>query len=150
MSHRKDRVRVMQDKEKETLSWNPPEPPWKPEPEPLDLSKDNRESVVQEASKESGDVMPVVEPVNMGLKEKIEEMVGDEDLSLEDVLVEDVSKEGGIVQVQAETIDFPGIAEYVVKCSTGITINGKLFAAGPHLVDEGTYETLYTLDAPYQ
>lgn len=138
----------MQDKEKETPSWNPPEPPWKPEPETLEIGKTPDPSPPKlDLEGKTQTLNPEPEPVNRGLEEKIEEMVGDEDLSLEGIL-EDVSKEDG--PKGTETNSPPGLAEYVVKCATGIIINGKAFGPGPHFVDEGTYETLSTLDAPYQ
>ena len=112
----------MQEKKKETPNWNPPQPPWNPEPDPLRLEGNDDPDPEPEEEPE---------PVNMGLEDKIEEMVESEELSL-------------------EKIDPPGLDTYTVVCPTGITINGKVYAAGDHLVDEATYETLSNLDEPYQ
>lgn len=119
----------MTDKERETPNWNPPEPPWNPEPSPLRVGDD---------PEPEPEVEP--EPVNTGLEDKIEEMVESGELELEGT--EEPSPE--------ETIDPPGLMEYTVLCPTGITINGKVYEGGPHSVDEETYETLSQLDAPYQ
>jgi len=125
----------MQEKKTETPNWNPPQPPWNPEPEPMSLR-----------GKEEADPDPEEEPepVNMGLEDKVEEMVESGELKM------DSEEPVAEVTPQSYEVDPPGLNTYTVICPTGITINGKVFAAGPHLVDEDTYETLSTLDAPYQ
>ena len=132
----------MTDKERETPNWNPPEPPWNPEPSPLSIKatpepeppiidKDTAEPELA-GLEEFNEVFPVEpEPVNMGLEDKVKEMVEDGDLKL-------------------EKVDAPGLLDYTVKCPTGITVNGKVYEGGPHAVSEDIYETLSKLDEPYQ
>lgn len=136
---------MTENKERETPNWNPPNPPWNPEPAPLILT-DIADTGDTETDDPDPDPEGEPEPVNMGLEDKIEEMVESGELGLEAVM-KDESKDGSS---QESSITAPGITEYTVKCPTGITINGKVFALGSHLVDEGTYETLSELDAPYQ
>lgn len=151
----------MDDKKKETPEetpdWNPPEPPWNPEPKPLTINEKTAK-YDPDAPKQSfcGCVGPCTgheeessapEPVNTSLVAKLEEMVEDGDLDLKEI-VKDISKDES--STEAETARTDGLFEYTVKCPTGITINGKVYEGGPHMVDEGTYETLSTLDAPYR
>ena len=63
------------------------------------------------------------------------------ELEIEEI-VKDASKDGAV--------DAEVPLTYTVKCPTGITVNGKVYEGGPHAVDEDIYETLSTLDAPYQ
>ncbi len=132
--------------EKKDFEWNPPEPPWQPEPEPLSLRP----------------VPDNLEPVNTGLVEKIEEMVEDGDLKIEEV--EEFSGDVPSLlfngkQVNAEFseesedengTELDGFFFYRIKCPTGITLNGKHFVLGAYWFDEETYGTIVSLDAPYQ
>lgn len=113
----------MQDKKKETPNWNPPSPPWNPEPDPLAL-------------KATPEPEPVDEGIHVTLAEKVLSALPE--------------AEGNLVASDEEVIEAPGLDTYTVICPTGITINGKVYAAGPHSVDEDTYETLSNLDKPYQ
>ena len=140
--------------EKKDFEWNPPEPPWQPEPEPLSLRP----------------VPDNPEPVNTGLVEKLEEMVEDGDLKIEastdvqDVEAEEAPTDMSILlfngkQVNAEFseesedengTELDGFFFYRIKCVTGITLNGKHFVLGAYWFDEETFGTIANLDAPYQ
>jgi len=133
------------------FEWNPPSPPWKSEPVPLSIRA-------------------TPEPVNAGLVEKIGEMVEDGDLKIEastdvqDVEVEEVSVRSPVLlfngkQVNAEFseesedengTELDGFFFYRIKCATGITLNGKHFASGAYWFNEETYDTMVSIDAPYQ
>lgn len=121
----------MTNKERETPTWNPPEPPWNPEPNELSLKPP--------PPNPSPESEP--QPVNMGLEDKIEEMVESGELEIEGTDDE---------VADPPAINSTGLKEYTVKCPTGITVNGKIYEGGPHAVGEGIYETLSALDAPYQ
>ena len=106
----------MTDKERETPTWNPPEPPWNPEPQPLSIR-----------------ATPEPEPVPEPEQETEPEPEVEETFPLD-----------------GEAVDAEVPLTYTVKCPTGITVNGKVYEGGPHAVDADLYETLSTLDAPYQ
>ena len=120
----------MTDKERETPTWNPPEPPWNPEPQSLSI-------------RATPDPEPVPEPE----QETEPEPEVEETFPLDG---EAVDAEVAEPSTESELVDAPGLMEYTVKCPTGITVNGKVYEGGPHAVDEDIYETLSTLDAPYQ
>lgn len=139
--------------EKKDFEWNPPSPPWQSEPEPLSL-------------RVTPDEEPEPEPVNTGLEEKIEEMVEDGDLKIEastdtdDVELEEFTEDVPLVLFNGKLVteesngengtEFDGFFFYRIKCATGITLNGKHFAAGAYWFDEATFESMEIIDKPFQ
>ena len=144
----------------EPQEWNPPAPPWDPEPEPLNLDP---------VSKDQGEE----EPVNTEVADKIEEMAEDGDLRLEDpedVVRSALEGSGGVMPiveppmssgraVSSEFSEFTeedngisvnGLFFFMVKATTGITLNGVHFQAGGYWFDEEMYEGIEAIDAPFQ
>lgn len=133
--------------EKKDFEWNPPSPPWQSEPEPLSLR-----------------VTP--EPVNDGAVEKIGETVVNIESStdVQDVEVEEIATDIPTLLFNGKAVnsefseesedengtELDGFFFYRIKCATGITLNGKHFALGAYWFNEETYDTMLSLDAPYQ
>lgn len=145
----------MDSSEQEPKEWNPPNPPWKPEPEPLISS--TPDPVPPDFNLE-GKSLP--EAVNMGLESKVSQMVEDGDLKIEeqDLTVHSSTFYNGKPVGEASRQDseyingteIDGFFFYRILSPSGITLNGTPYPQGSYWFNQETYGGIKSIDAPFQ
>lgn len=147
MSHRKDKFTTMND-EKKDFEWNPPSPPWQSEPEPLSLrvtpDKDPEPEPAEELEVQTPEVETSTDTKDVELKEF------SKDVPTLLFNGKPVNSEFSEESEDENGTELDGFFFYRIKCATGITLNGKHFALGAYWFNEETYDTMLSLDAPYQ
>ena len=125
------------------FEWNPPTPPWQSEPEPLSLKTvpdKDPEPEEEELQMDSEEPMDEVTPQSYEVEKTPTLLFNGKPVNEE--FNEESEDENGT--------ELDGFFFYRIKCATGITLNGKHFIHGAYWFNEETYDTMTSLDAPYQ
>lgn len=120
------------------LNWSPPQPPFEPEPEPLDLGAVEEEQTTEE----TGTRFNCGGPIGLPNKEQsAPSRIHNGDKASPEFSEFD-SKDNGI-----RVGDF---FFYMIMSPQGITRNGVFYDIGGHWFDEETYGSIEIIDLPFQ